>query len=89
MVVENGSPLIEAEDILSGRKIRNGYDIVVLATGIVPNIPSIPGIELDKDGFISKDALEAGYSTGGCCFEPKDVAASVRESTGLVINALQ
>jgi len=63
--------------------------LVVLATGIVPNIPAISGIELDRDGFIAKEALENGFSTGGCCFEPKDVAASVRESTGLVINVLQ
>ncbi|HEC41716.1 MAG TPA: CoB--CoM heterodisulfide reductase iron-sulfur subunit A family protein [Bacteroides sp.] len=84
-----GSPVIEAEDILSGRKIREQYDMVVLATGVVPCIPGLKGIELDPDGFIAKDALENGLSAGGCCFEPKDVASSVRESTGLVINALQ
>ena len=87
--LEGMRPLIEAEDILSGRKIREDYDMVVLATGIVPNVPAIPGIDLDQDGFIIKDALENGLSAGGCCFEPKDVASSVRESTGLVINALQ
>ncbi len=89
-VSTNGlQPEIEAEDIMSGRKIREKYDLVVLATGIVPNVPAIPGLALDTDGFIAKDALENGISAGGCCFEPKDVAASVRESTGLVINALQ
>jgi quinone-modifying oxidoreductase subunit QmoA len=89
-VASNSSrPSLEAEDIMSGQKIRKEYDLVVLATGIVPNVPSIEGIELDGDGFIAKDALENGFSAGGCCFEPKDVAASVRESTGLVINALQ
>ena len=53
------------------------------------NVPEIPGIDLDQDGFIIKEALENGYAAGGCCFEPKDVAATVRESTGLVINVLQ
>ena len=62
---------------------------MVLATGIVPNVPDLDGLELDQDGFIIKDALENGLSAGGCCFEPKDVASSVRESTGLVIHALQ
>jgi quinone-modifying oxidoreductase subunit QmoA len=81
-------PALEAEDIMSGKKLRKEYDMVVLATGVVPNVPDIPGIELDGDGFIAKDALESGFSAGGCCFEPKDVAASVRESTGLVINAI-
>ncbi len=87
--LEGGCPVLEAEDILSGRKIRRQYDMVVLATGIVPNVPSIAGLKLDQDGFIIREALEDGYGAGGCCAEPKDVASSVRESTGLIIHALQ
>ncbi len=85
----NGRLVVEAENIMSGRKEGDTYDLVVLATGIVPNVPDVPGIELDRDGFIVKDALEEGFSAGGCCLEPKDVAGSVRESTGLVINVLK
>jgi quinone-modifying oxidoreductase subunit QmoA len=85
----NAYPCVEAENILSGRKIHEDYDMVVLATGIVPNVPDLDGLMIDPDGFINKEALEPGFSAGGCCFEPKDVAASVRESTGLVINVLQ
>ncbi|MFC2098558.1 FAD-dependent oxidoreductase [Bacteroidota bacterium] len=84
-----GKLLIEAEDILSGLKIRELYDLVVLATGVVPNIPVLKDISPDQDGFIAKDALENGFCAGGCCVEPKDVASTVRESTGLVINVLQ
>ena len=87
--LEEGRPVIEAEDILSGRKIRTDYDMVVLAIGIVPEIPMSPGVDLDPDGFIIKESLEHGFSAGGCCCEPKDVAASVRESTGIVLNVLQ
>jgi heterodisulfide reductase subunit A-like polyferredoxin len=79
---------LEAEDILSGYKVSRDYDMVVLATGIIPNVPSLSGIETDSDGFVAKEALETGMTAGGCCFEPKDVAASVRESTGLLIHAL-
>ncbi len=86
---EKDRPVIEAEDILSGQKIRAAYDLVVLATGIVPEIPGAPDLELDPDGFIVKESLARGFSAGGCCCEPKDVAAAVRESTGLVINSLQ
>ncbi len=89
LVLEEGRPVIEAEDILSGRKIRSDYDLVVLATGIVPEIPVSPGADLDPDGFILKESLEHGFSAGGCCCEPKDVAATVRESTGIVLNVLQ
>jgi quinone-modifying oxidoreductase subunit QmoA len=86
---DTGRPVLEAEDILSGRKIRNSYDMVILATGIVPVAPALAGMELDRDGFIIREALEEGYAAGGCCADPKDVAASVREATGLVINVLQ
>ena len=48
-----------------------------------------PGVDLDPDGFIIKESLEPGFSAGGCCCEPKDVAATVRESTGIVLNVLQ
>jgi len=89
LALEEGRPVIEAEDILSGRKISADYDLVVLATGIVPEIPLSPGVDLDRDGFIIKESLEYGYSAGGCCCEPKDVAATVRESTGIVLNVLQ
>jgi quinone-modifying oxidoreductase subunit QmoA len=87
--MEDGKPVIEAEDILSGRKIKASYDLVILATGIVPEIPVSPGVDLDPDGFIIKESLENGFSAGGCCCEPKDVAATVRESTGIVLNVLQ
>lgn len=81
--------MIQAEDILAGKKIAGNYDLVILATGIVPQKPGPEIIGTDPDGFILKDSLENGYSAGGCCCEPKDVAATVRESTGLVLQALQ
>ena len=82
--LENGRPRIEAEDIIAGQKIRAEYDLVVLATGMVPEIPAVPGLEKDPDGFILKEGLEPGFQAGGCCCEPRDVASTVRESTGLV-----
>ena len=82
-------PVLQAEDILAGKKIAGEYDLVILATGIVPQKPVLDLIVTDPDGFILKDSLDDGYSAGGCCCEPKDVAATVRESTGLVLQSLQ
>ena len=82
-------PVLKAEDILAGKKISGEYDLVILATGIVPQKPGLASIVVDPDGFILKDGLDEGYSAGGCCCEPKDVAATVRESTGLVLQSLQ
>ncbi len=87
ITLETGRPVVEAEDILSGRKTRKEYDLAVLASGIVPDVP-VPGMPVDGDGFLIREALENGFYTAGCCAEPKDVAQTVRESTGLVINAL-
>ena len=87
--LDGGRPVIEAEHILSGRKIRETYDLVVLATGLVPEIPLSPEVEVDRDGFVIKESLEQGLYATGCCCEPKDVAASVRESTGIVLPVLQ
>jgi len=82
-------PVLKAEDIMSGRKITGDYDLIVLATGIVPRKPGLGSFGTDPDGFILKDGMDNGYSAGGCCCEPKDVAATVRESTGLVLQSLQ
>ena len=87
--LDEGHPFLEVENILSGRKIRQSYDLVVLATGMVPNVPVPAGTVLDPDGFVGREALEDGFAAGGCCADPKDVAATVREATGLVIHALQ
>jgi len=82
-------PALKAEDILSGQIIRDDYDLVVLATGIVPRKPELDLISTDPDGFIMKDSLADGVSAGGCCCEPKDVASTVRESTGLVLQGIR
>ena len=89
VLLEGGKLVIEAENILSGQKIRTDYDLVVLATGIVPEIPGLPAVDLDRDGFVIKESLEHGLMAGGCCCEPKDVASTVRESTGEVLKVLQ
>ena len=87
--LEGSRPVLKAEDIMSGQKIGEDYDLVILATGIVPQKPGLSVIDTDPDGFILKDSLDQGYSAGGCCCEPKDVAACVRESTGLALQSLR
>ena len=89
VTLESGKPAIAAEDILSGRKIREVYDLVILATGIVPEIPGSMELDLDPYGFVIKDDLENGISAAGCCCTPRDVAATVRESTGAALRVLQ
>jgi hypothetical protein len=65
---------------------------VLLRVNPLPSPASPSDLEvcdLDNDGFIIKESLENGFSAGGCCCEPKDVASTVRESTGMILSVLQ
>lgn len=84
--------VVEAEDILSGRKIRVKTALVVLATGIVPTtgewkIPT--DIPCDEYGFIASDSKDRGIIAAGCAKSPADVATSVQDATAAALKAIQ
>lgn len=89
-----GDLVVEAEDTLSGERVTENVDLVVLATGIVPSEAPVR-IELDGDlqrdehGFLTGDQLLAGVLGAGCAKRPVDVAACVRDATGTALKALQ
>lgn len=83
---------VEAEDILGGGRVRKTVNMVVLATGIVPtgiatNVPS--GFTKDDHGFLVAEQAQAGVFAAGCAKRPVDVAACVRDATGMALKALQ
>jgi len=86
-----GKLTVEAEDALSGRKVAQEVDMVVLATGMVPNgigdTKVEGGIELDEYGFLAIDQPQ-GYLSAGCAKRPIDVATCNRDATGAVVKAL-
>ncbi len=88
-----GDLLVEAEDTLSGRRITQKVNLVVLATGLVPADAAITveGGELQRDehGFLTADQPMAGLLGAGCAKRPVDVAACVRDATGAALKALQ
>jgi len=83
---------VEAEDTLTGRKVAESVDMVVLATGMIPNgigdTRVEGGVSMDRHGFI---ALEqpGGYLAAGVAKRPVDVAACNRDATGVALKALQ
>jgi quinone-modifying oxidoreductase subunit QmoA len=87
---ENGSLKLHLEDVENERVITADADLVVLATGMVPNAA---GDDLaiftrkDDDGFVLDD-LEASVTVAGVARRPEDVAASVRDATGAAARAL-
>ncbi len=90
-----GKLIVEAEDTLTGKIMKNEVELVVLATGMKPATNNLPIDKslIDNNGFISflqSDQIWNGSGQVGCgvITEPKDVAASVREATGSVLSAL-
>ncbi len=80
--------LVTAEDVLQGTKTTRRYDLVVLATGIVPQTAGLPaGFETDEFGFVSNGRV--GVYGAGCVKRPAEVSASVRDATGAALKALQ
>ena len=87
-----GNLTVEAEDVLSGRKVAQEVDMVVLATGMIPNgigdTQVEGGIELDEHGFLAINQPQ-GYLAAGCAKRPTDVATCNRDATGVALKALQ
>lgn len=84
--------IVEAEDILSGRKVREEADLVVLATGMVPaaGLPQFPvAVPRDDYGFVVDDDSRTGIYAAGCAKKPVDVATCVRDATGVALKAMQ
>ncbi len=83
--------IVVAEDIEGGSKIRKEVDMVVLATGLVPEAKDckLPiKLATDEYGFISGDGQEKGVFSAGTAKKPAAVSASVRDATGAALRAL-
>jgi quinone-modifying oxidoreductase subunit QmoA len=88
---DTGDLIVEGEDTHKGELIRMKFDMVVLATGMVPNTINIeaPDVPKDKFGFILRDGQTEGIYGAGCVRRPTDVATSVQDGTAAAIKAIQ
>ncbi len=83
----DGHLRLKLEDVESGRLLEETADLVVLATGMVPNSDGLPfELALDEDGFVLDD-LARGLTVAGVARRPEDVASSVRDATGAAAKA--
>ncbi len=80
--------IVTAEDTLSGKKVHEKVNMVVLALGMEPSIKGleISGIKVDENGFVITDS---GIIACGCAKMPLDVMTSNETATGAVIKAIQ
>ncbi len=85
--VKTSKLMVEAEDIASGRKVREPFDLVVLATGIV-SANSLPGMLVNEEGFYTA-SQEDGIYVAACAKKPMDVSASVKDATAAALKAMR
>ncbi len=85
--VENNNLILEAEDILSGKKIKYEAEMVVLATGIVPSEIKL-NLNTNENQFISDTQIE-GIIPVACSKKPMDVSSSVKDATAAAVKAIQ
>jgi quinone-modifying oxidoreductase subunit QmoA len=88
----NGDLEVVAEDTLAGGQVKQRVNLVVLATGLVPANGAglqIEGeLQKDEHGFLTIEQSMGAMFAAGCAKRPTDVAASVRDATGVVAKAL-
>lgn len=87
--VADGSVQVIVDELIIGKKIKIDADLVVLATGILPNLPqelaSGYGAAVDPDGFFQEaeskwrpvDSLAEGIFACGLAHSPRSIAESV------------
>ncbi len=86
-IPESNNLMVEAENTISGKKMHVETELVVLATGIVANEPSID-MTISKYGFLNAEQ-KAGIFTVACSKKPMDVSSSVKDATAAALKAIQ
>ena len=83
---------VQVENQETGEFMKEKFDMVVLATGMVPATVGIKvpvEITYDEDGFIATDSQQPGIYGAGCVKKPLDVASSVKDATAAALKAIQ
>jgi quinone-modifying oxidoreductase, subunit QmoA len=89
---QSGLVTVQAEDQATGKILREQFDLVVLATGMVPNTPTgqlAVGLTVDEHGFILSDQGKSGMVGAGCVKQPADVATNTQDATAAALKAIQ
>jgi quinone-modifying oxidoreductase subunit QmoA len=83
---------VVAENAVTGEKIHQTVDMVVLATGMQPNTATakLPAdLSYNDDGFILNNFESGGMFATGCANKPADVVSSNQNATGMALKAIQ
>lgn len=87
-----GNLMLDVEDTLSAENLRETFDMVVLATGIVPNTADVKipfELTYDEYGFVDGSTDVDGVYAAGCARHPCDVSRTTKDSTAAALRAIQ
>jgi len=83
---------VTAENAVTGEKMHQEADLVVLATGMQPtaaNLKLPADLQVTEDGFLLNDFAKGGMFAAGCAAKPADVVTSNQSATGMALKAIQ
>ncbi len=83
---------VVAENAVTGEKIHQTVEMVVLATGMQPTAANtkLPAdLKTNDDGFFINDFEKGGMFASGCATKPADVISSNQNATGMALKAIQ
>lgn len=87
-----GNITVVAENAITGEKIHQTVEMVVLATGMQPTAAGakLPAdLKYTEEGFILNDLEKGGMFAAGCANKPADVVSSNQNATGMALKAIQ
>lgn len=84
---EEGSLILEVEDIMKASKREDQFDMVVLAMGLTPS-PIEADLQVNEYGFYLPGQA-SGIIPAACCKRPMDVSSSVKDATASALKAIQ
>jgi quinone-modifying oxidoreductase subunit QmoA len=87
-----GNITVVAENAVTGEKIQQSVEMVILATGMQPTaaVQKLPAaVKTTPDGFILNDYSAGGMFGAGCAHKPADVVSSNQNATGMALKAIQ
>jgi len=90
--VETKNITVVAENAVSGEKIHQTVDMVVLATGMQPTAVGMDlpaDLKLSAEGFFINDFEKGGVFAAGCANKPADVVSCNQNATGMALKAIQ
>jgi quinone-modifying oxidoreductase subunit QmoA len=79
--------VLEVEDITSGSRRQDPFDMVVLAMGLTP-APVAVEMKVNEHGFYLPEQLPGMIPTA-TCKRPMDVSSSVKDATAAALKAMQ